>query len=88
MHESDKRLAVIKYVILYEQINVHYSVKSVLSFNLRMWSQAKLDPVADTANYTCGSTSNSVGDGVSSTTFFRVECEYIDDVIRFENGAK
>lgn len=42
---------------------------------MRMWSQAKLDPIADTANYTCITTDNVVGDGVSSTTFFTVECK-------------
>lgn len=42
---------------------------------MRMWSQAKLDPEEDTANYTCTSTDNSVGGPVSSTTLFRVECK-------------
>ncbi|XP_057364590.1 B-cell receptor CD22-like isoform X9 [Daphnia carinata] len=55
------------------KFNQHQSVKSSLSFNMRMWSQAKLDPIADTANYTCTSTDNVVGDGVSSTTLFTVE---------------
>ncbi|XP_045036805.1 hemicentin-1-like isoform X2 [Daphnia magna] len=55
------------------KFNQHQSVKSSLSFNMRMWSQAKLDPIADTANYTCITTDNVVGDGVSSTTFFTVE---------------
>lgn len=58
-----------------KQFNQHQSIKSTLSFNMRHWSQAKLDPIADTANYTCTSTDNSVGEPVSSTTLFRVECK-------------
>jgi hypothetical protein len=58
-----------------QQFNQHQSVKSTLSFNMRMWSQAKLDPIVDTANYTCTSTDNVVDNGVSSTTLFTVECK-------------
>ncbi|XP_046648094.1 uncharacterized protein LOC124338080 isoform X3 [Daphnia pulicaria] len=63
------------------KFNQHQSVKSTLSFNMRMWSQAKLDPIVDTANYTCTSTDNVVGDGVSSTTFFTVEYAPTNTVI-------
>jgi len=63
------------------KFNQHQSVKSTLSFNMRMWSQAKLDPIVDTANYTCTSTDNVVGNGVSSTTLFTVEYAPTNTVI-------
>ena len=70
------------FFLYWQQFNQHQSVKSTLSFNMRMWSQAKLDPIVDTANYTCTSTDNLVGNGVSSTTLFTVECKL--KLIKFE----
>ncbi|ODM99879.1 Hemicentin-1 [Orchesella cincta] len=49
------------------------SVLSTLTWNLTAWPNGQLDRLHDNANYTCQSTSNSVGAGVSSTTYFRVE---------------
>ena len=53
------------------------SVLSTLTWNLTAWPNGQLDRLHDNANYTCQSTSNSVGAGVSSTTYFRVECKCI-----------
>ncbi|XP_035702981.1 uncharacterized protein LOC110843952 isoform X2 [Folsomia candida] len=49
------------------------SVLSTLFWNLTAWPNGQLDRQLDNANYTCQSTSNSVGAGVSSTTHFHVE---------------
>ncbi|KAG8232214.1 hypothetical protein J437_LFUL010516, partial [Ladona fulva] len=46
------------------------SVVSTLLWNMSAWPNGKLDRVLDNANYTCESTANSVGPGVTSTTFF------------------
>ena len=52
------------------------SVVSRLEWNIENWPGRRLDRVIDNANYTCASTGNLVrADGVSSTTYFRVECE-------------
>jgi hypothetical protein len=52
------------------------SVVSTLEWNVGAWPEKRLDRVIDNANYTCRSTGNLVrGEGVSSTTYFRVECE-------------
>lgn len=51
------------------------SVLSTLTWNMTAWPNGVLDRFTDNANYTCQSTSNSVGAGVSSTTYFRVECK-------------
>lgn len=51
------------------------SVLSTLFWNLTAWPNGQLDRQLDNANYTCQSTSNSVGAGVSSTTHFHVECK-------------
>ena len=51
------------------------SVVSTLIWNLTSWPGGQLDRVHDNANYTCQSTGNTVGSGVSSTTSFRVECK-------------
>jgi len=52
------------------------SVLSTLIWNLTAWPNGQLDRMHDNANYTCQSTSNSVGAGVSSTTHFHVECKF------------
>ncbi|XP_037073327.1 titin-like [Pollicipes pollicipes] len=49
------------------------SVVSTLTWNMTAWPNQTLDRVRDNANYTCRSTSNTVGPGVSSTTLFTVE---------------
>ncbi|CAG7834604.1 unnamed protein product [Allacma fusca] len=49
------------------------SVVSTLIWNLTAWPGGQLDRLHDNANYTCQSTANEVGPGVSSTTSFRVE---------------
>lgn len=42
------------------------------------WPAGKLDRIIDNANYTCQSTGNLVSpQGVSSTTYFRVECKIL-----------
>jgi hypothetical protein len=52
------------------------SVYSTLHFNIDRWPGGKLDRIIDNANYTCQSTENVPGlEGVSSTTYFRVECK-------------
>ncbi len=56
------------------------SVVSTLKWNIENWPERRLDRVIDNANYTCKSTGNLVrSEGVSSTTYFRVECESIFD---------
>jgi hypothetical protein len=52
------------------------SIASTLTWNVGNWPGGKLDRIIDNANYTCQSTSNAAGEGVASTTYFRVECEY------------
>lgn len=52
------------------------SVLSTLIWNLTAWPNG-LDRHRDNTNYTCQSTSNSVGAGVSSTTHFHVECKLV-----------
>jgi len=53
------------------------SVYSILHFNIDKWPGGKLDRIIDNANYTCQSRSWQVSaiqaEGVSSTTYFRVE---------------
>jgi hypothetical protein len=46
-------------------------VESQLVMNISGWEGGKLDPERDTANYTCGSSDNSEGPGVNSSTVFR-----------------
>lgn len=46
-------------------------------FNITAWPGRKLDIHKDSANYTCVSSSNSVGQGAKSFTSFRVECKYL-----------
>ena len=49
------------------------SVKSVLAWNLENWPQGRLSRGEDNSNFTCKTSSNGVGPGVSSSTHFRVE---------------
>lgn len=42
---------------------------------MEQWPGGKLHREIDNANYTCISSSNIAGDGVSSNTIFRVECK-------------
>lgn len=51
------------------------SIQSTLHWNMSAWPGGQLDIFHDNANYTCLSTSNSVGPGVRSTTLFGVECK-------------
>ena len=52
------------------------SVESTLRWNIANWPGRRLDRVSDNANYTCKSTGNLIRtEGVSSTTYFRVECK-------------
>ncbi|XP_037073328.1 hemicentin-1-like [Pollicipes pollicipes] len=68
------------------------SVVSTLTWNITAWPNQTLDRVRDNANYTCRSTSNTVGLGVSSTTLFTVEYPPLDvtvtpAVLSVEEGA-
>ncbi|GLV32173.1 neuromusculin [Carabus blaptoides fortunei] len=49
------------------------SIQSVLNWNMSAWPNEQLDRINDNANYTCQSSSNGVGQGVTSTTLFAVE---------------
>lgn len=63
------------------------SVVSTLIWNMTAWPGGQLDRSVDNANYTCQSTANSVGAGVSSTTYFRVECKFLSfDIKMFKNS--
>lgn len=45
------------------------------------WPNGRLNRINDTANYTCSSTGNSAGPGVSNTIQFFVECKSITFLI-------
>nr|XP_053643781.1 hemicentin-1-like [Cherax quadricarinatus] len=49
------------------------SVMSVLTWQMDRWPDGVLDRDQDNANYTCTSSSNMAGPGVTSHTYFRVE---------------
>uniref|UniRef100_A0A2P2I4X8 Neural cell adhesion molecule 1-like n=1 Tax=Hirondellea gigas TaxID=1518452 RepID=A0A2P2I4X8_9CRUS len=49
------------------------SVMSVLEWRMDKWPNRELDREKDNSNYTCVSSSNSAGTGVSSNAYFRVE---------------
>ncbi|XP_017487290.1 PREDICTED: uncharacterized protein LOC108375658, partial [Rhagoletis zephyria] len=49
------------------------SMLSVLHFNMSNWPNHKFDIEADSANYTCVSTGNTVGPGIKSSTYFSIE---------------
>lgn len=53
------------------------SIQSVLVWNLTAWPSGQLDRIADNnVNFTCLSTSNGIGPGVSSSTNFGVLCKH------------
>lgn len=52
------------------------SVESILYFNMTAWPGGKFDVLYDSGNYSCVSSSTSVGSGVRSATFFGVECNF------------
>ena len=53
------------------------SVRSTLTWMIAdAWPEGRLDRESDGANYTCRSSGNAAGEGVESTTYFRVECKY------------
>lgn len=58
------------------------SVVSTLKWNMALLSGGQLNRFNDNANYTCFSTRNHYGSGVSSTTEFRIECK-LRLVVRF-----
>jgi len=49
------------------------SVKSELIWKLENWNRGRLDRLQDNTHYSCKSSGNPVGEGVSSDTHFRVE---------------
>jgi len=51
------------------------SIVSILEWNLAAWPTGKLNRAVDNDNYTCQSSPNDYGQGVYSTTHFRVECK-------------
>nr|XP_043070033.1 hemicentin-1 isoform X6 [Drosophila bipectinata] len=61
------------------------SMLSVLHFNMSNWPQQKFDIEADNDNYTCLSTSNSVGPSVKSSTYFSIEYSPINTTVSEEN---
>jgi len=96
LDEDDER-----YTISYGERPPNYakndfeSVYSTLHFNIDQWPGGKLDRIIDNANYTCQSRSWQVSslqtDGVTSTTYFRVEyppenIEISENVIVVEEG--
>ena len=58
------------------------SIRSTLYWNMSAWPGGQLDRIHDSANYTCQSTRNPVGEGVKSSLIFRVECEYVHSYIK------
>ncbi|CAL7940717.1 unnamed protein product [Xylocopa violacea] len=55
------------------QTNDFESIQSTLVWNLTAWPSGQLDRVEDTVKFTCESTSNGIGPGVKSSTYFHVE---------------
>ncbi|XP_055919479.1 uncharacterized protein LOC129951381 [Eupeodes corollae] len=49
------------------------SVMSVLHFNMTAWPNKRFDIDVDSANYSCVSSSNAVGPGIKSATYFSIE---------------
>ena len=74
--ESDER-----FTVLTEEIEPNFvkndfeSTASTLVFNLDFWPGGSLDREIDAANFSCQSLGNVAGIGVSSSTFFQVECK-------------
>ncbi|XP_017137475.1 uncharacterized protein LOC108152559 isoform X3 [Drosophila miranda] len=57
------------------------SMLSVLHFNMSNWANSKFDILADSANYTCVSTANSVGPGIRSGTYLGIEYAPINTTV-------
>ncbi|CAL4089282.1 unnamed protein product, partial [Meganyctiphanes norvegica] len=49
------------------------SIVSILTWNMERWPEVGLDRERDNANFTCTSSPNVAGPGVTSNTYFRVE---------------
>ncbi|XP_044016465.1 hemicentin-1 isoform X3 [Aphidius gifuensis] len=49
------------------------SIQSNLTWNLNTWTNGQLDRYKDNDNFTCESSGNGIGKGVTSTTHFQVE---------------
>ncbi|XP_022252997.1 hemicentin-1-like isoform X2 [Limulus polyphemus] len=71
----DSDFYLIKTMILPEDVSTGYftSLVSTLQWNMSAWPEGSLDRNRDNANYTCLSSGNSAGSGVSTTTVFKVE---------------
>lgn len=52
--------------------NLLLNVQSTLEMDFEHWPDGFLVPERDMANYTCVSTANELGNGVASSTLFRV----------------
>jgi hypothetical protein len=50
--------------------NDFQSIVSTLAWNMSNWPGGQLDRLHDNANYSCHSTGNNIGIGVSSSTYF------------------
>ena len=61
------------------------SVKSVLAWNLSNWPRGRLSRSEDNSNFTCKTSSNGIGPGISSSTHFRVE--YPPDQLRISHDT-
>lgn len=91
----DSDLYIINREILPEEEENGYfsSVISVLRWNMTAWPGGKLERERDTANYTCQSTDNEVGEEVQSTMQFSVEyapedVKITQDFITLEEGEE
>ncbi|RLU25022.1 hypothetical protein DMN91_003114 [Ooceraea biroi] len=49
------------------------SIQSTLVWNLTVWPNGELDRAEDNSKFTCKSSSNGIGPGVESSTYFHVE---------------
>ena len=74
---TNSELYIVRNKIIPEDVmqNRFRSVTSNLQFNMTAWPGRRLERDRDRANYTCYTTGNSVGDGISSTMLFLVECK-------------
>lgn len=59
------------YTVIYDNAGLYL----LQNWNMSAWPNEQLDRINDNANYTCQSSSNGVGPGVTSTTLFAVECK-------------
>ncbi|XP_023228878.1 hemicentin-1-like, partial [Centruroides sculpturatus] len=72
---KDSKMYIIKSTEHPEEVekNTFPSMVSTLTWNLAAWPGGVLDRELDNAYYTCTSSGNDVGHGVSTATYFRVE---------------